>query len=210
MTIAPERRPAHTGSVLDLPDPGWAWRAKAACIDVDPELFTITGNAHPDPDAVEACDACPVRQQCLVGACRAGDTATYRGGMTPAERHRWVISQGLKPAGFVSDASQKPLTRTGPRRDIDTAAAVALHRQGNSYEVIGRLLGCSSRTAQRRVEAWAAGLPTPDMRQPVTTEQIAAMRADGSTIRQIAGHFKMSPTAVADRLSVAREQGLLS
>ena len=64
------------------------WRDRAACLEVDPELFFPVGEAHTAEQVAEAvavCMPCPVRADCL----RYALTATHAGiwgGKTEAER----------------------------------------------------------------------------------------------------------------------------
>lgn len=69
-----------------------SWQARAACRDVDPELFfpVGTGGASFDGQVAEAkavCARCPVRGDCLSWAL-AGLEFGIAGGATPEERRR--------------------------------------------------------------------------------------------------------------------------
>lgn len=49
---------------------GWGWRARAGCVDVDPELFFPVGESGCAVEAQVAaaktvCARCPVRSECL-------------------------------------------------------------------------------------------------------------------------------------------------
>lgn len=79
-------------SALDpLPVIAWpTWMERAACAELDPELFFATeAHAGDRLRALTACMGCPVRQQCLDHA-RALERATRLdgiwGGMTAAQR----------------------------------------------------------------------------------------------------------------------------
>lgn len=67
------------------------WRAEAACLGVDPELFFPRRNdaasGKPDREAAKAvCRPCPVREECLDHALAAGERHGIWGGLTELER----------------------------------------------------------------------------------------------------------------------------
>jgi WhiB family redox-sensing transcriptional regulator len=66
------------------------WRNRAACRDVDPELFAPVGTEGPAElqiaDAKAVCNRCPVKTECLDGAIAERDDWTVRGGTTAGER----------------------------------------------------------------------------------------------------------------------------
>lgn len=69
------------------------WRARAACRDVDPELFYPVGdvwegvgNERRAEQAKAVCAVCPVRALCLADALERGDAWAILGGTLPAER----------------------------------------------------------------------------------------------------------------------------
>ena len=62
-----------------------SWVDRAACRQMDVELFVIPRpGARPSPEAVAACESCPVIAQCL--ATSDPDDRLYRAGMTKTER----------------------------------------------------------------------------------------------------------------------------
>lgn len=68
---------------------GASWATRAACRDMDTDLFFPPGpDSPPDPDAVAACASCPMRSQCLEFALSHPQMAKhgYWGGMTESER----------------------------------------------------------------------------------------------------------------------------
>lgn len=71
--------------------PGGDWRHRAACRDVDPELFFPVGSAGPaqvqTARAKAVCARCPVVAECLGFAVRALAEGVA-GGLTAAERGR--------------------------------------------------------------------------------------------------------------------------
>ena len=66
------------------------WRHRAACRDVDPELFFPIGNSGPAllqiQEAKQVCARCTVRTQCLDWALETGQDAGVWGGMSEEER----------------------------------------------------------------------------------------------------------------------------
>lgn len=65
------------------------WRSRAACRDVDPELFFPLGDMFPPKQlraAKAVCRRCEVRRQCLAWAVQTGLTDGIAGGLTEAER----------------------------------------------------------------------------------------------------------------------------
>jgi len=68
---------------------GTDWRARAACRDVDPELFFPLGTSDANLVQIDAakqiCRTCPVCEPCLRWALDSGDTGVW-GGTTEHER----------------------------------------------------------------------------------------------------------------------------
>ncbi|MER5884546.1 WhiB family transcriptional regulator [Streptomyces sp. NPDC001941] len=68
------------------------WSQRAACLEVDPELFFPVGSKGPalrqEAEAKAVCDRCPVRRQCLAYALDAGQLAGVWGGTNEDERGR--------------------------------------------------------------------------------------------------------------------------
>ena len=66
------------------------WRSKAACLDVDPELFFPIGNTGPAlrqiEDAKSVCRRCTVVEQCLSWALTSGQDSGVWGGLSEDER----------------------------------------------------------------------------------------------------------------------------
>jgi WhiB family transcriptional regulator, redox-sensing transcriptional regulator len=66
------------------------WRHRAACRDVDPELFFPVGTTGPAADQVEqakaVCRGCPVSATCLSWALDTGQDSGVWGGLTEEER----------------------------------------------------------------------------------------------------------------------------
>lgn len=72
------------------------WRDKAACLDVDLDVFYVPGSntRDPYPEARKLCATCPVVDACLEAALEAESSAPhvnahgYRGGKTASARRR--------------------------------------------------------------------------------------------------------------------------
>ncbi|MDA2813629.1 WhiB family transcriptional regulator [Nocardiopsis sp. RSe5-2] len=66
------------------------WVRQGACRQYDPELFFPVSTAGPGSQttslAKAVCRSCPVRQECLRWALRAGEADGVWGGTTPEER----------------------------------------------------------------------------------------------------------------------------
>lgn len=66
------------------------WRSRAACRNLDPDLFFPVGETGDALEQVEAakavCRVCPVQQECLEYALAANEQAGIWGGTTEAER----------------------------------------------------------------------------------------------------------------------------
>lgn len=73
--------------------PSWyPWRERAACRDLDTDLFFPVGEgpeAQAQADAAkQVCASCPVREECLSFALATRQEAGVFGGMTEEERRR--------------------------------------------------------------------------------------------------------------------------
>jgi WhiB family redox-sensing transcriptional regulator len=74
------------------PPVGRNWRAAAACLNEDPELFFPLGSTGPSLDQIDeakaVCVGCPVRTACLEWALQAGPDAAHGvwGGLDEDER----------------------------------------------------------------------------------------------------------------------------
>jgi WhiB family redox-sensing transcriptional regulator len=71
-------------------DPTLPWHERAACLGQDPELFFPVGNSGPAlvqiDEAKAVCGRCPVAEQCLRWALKAGQVDGIWGGTTESER----------------------------------------------------------------------------------------------------------------------------
>jgi WhiB family redox-sensing transcriptional regulator len=66
------------------------WRHRAACRDVDPELFFPIGNSGPAlmqiEEAKQVCSTCSISEACLKWALESGQDAGVWGGLSEDER----------------------------------------------------------------------------------------------------------------------------
>lgn len=131
------------------------WRFRAACREVDPELFFPPPAAGPSYDAQVAkakavCAGCPVRAECLDEALRRIPDGIC-GGLTPEERraHR---GPRVKPASAMVPATLADAEALGKggRRKV----GIYLLGVGRPVGYVRDKLGVEDRTVQR----WAANL----------------------------------------------------
>src|SRR5262249_49049244 len=84
-SLAAERLIAMTHADID-------WRARAACLSADPDLFFPLSSAGPSLEqlrlAKSVCARCPVRAPCLDFAIGTDQTHGVWGGTSEDERHR--------------------------------------------------------------------------------------------------------------------------
>jgi hypothetical protein len=79
------------GNMPPVPRPtDRSWMARAACRGMDTNLFYVDAGESYAPEAVAACEACPVKGPCLASADNDDYIGgAYRAGMTPSQRKRW-------------------------------------------------------------------------------------------------------------------------
>lgn len=65
------------------------WPLVPPCAD-DPELFFASSNSTKRAEAVDLCQSCPIRAQCLSYAVAAAEREGIWGGLTAAERRAAV------------------------------------------------------------------------------------------------------------------------
>jgi hypothetical protein len=142
------------------------FRHRAACREVDPELFFPTAESGTVWQAQVAaakavCAGCPVRAECLAWALQALPDGVA-GGMTPQERRR----EGRRPwAGRrgVQRVSAQPLTPSsrscrpigGARSELGAAGRAALAAGASPRQV-----AVEFRVTARTVQRWAQDLRT--------------------------------------------------
>lgn len=65
------------------------WRDEAICAQMDGDFwFPNDGDWHTAQRAIEVCNTCPVRENCLQYALDAGEREGIYGGKTPRQRMR--------------------------------------------------------------------------------------------------------------------------
>lgn len=88
---ASQQKP-HGAQWHKKPVPLWVPSAIPACRGMDTALFYPARTAPADQEALDACEACAVRQECLDKAMEEEGSARtrygVRGGKTPDERYR--------------------------------------------------------------------------------------------------------------------------
>lgn len=105
----PAPRPSPDGG-------GLHWRARGACVDLDPELF-FPDSSDPATQALAACAGCPVRTACLSWALTNGETHGVWGGMTETDRLRTRFGT---PATSTSQRSTSAATPAVADATADT------------------------------------------------------------------------------------------
>lgn len=200
MSTQLDERPTRT--VADLPDPGDAWVRRAACIGTDPDLFSIgRGRAVPPPAAVRTCRRCPVAGACLIDAVRQGDDGTYRGGMTPKDRERWLARHRITPLPLRSSIDP-PRPENYARVEIDLDAVARMRAQSVTWREIGWHFGCSAETAARhwRLSGRATTRVRPSNRVEIDEAVIVQMHAEGASLRAISRALGVSDATIGKRL----------
>ncbi|WP_372476614.1 WhiB family transcriptional regulator [Pseudonocardia terrae] len=125
------------------------WRAQAACVGEDPELFFPVVEEGPLCEdqvtaAKKVCARCPVRDACLEWSTLYIHVG-IAGGLT-AEERRCARVESLEPL-------KGRVRRPSPRDDI-RAAGFALIAQGESTQDVAARCGVTDRT----VERWRAAI----------------------------------------------------
>ncbi|WP_308190942.1 WhiB family transcriptional regulator [Pseudonocardia terrae] len=138
---------------------GPQWMARAACRDVDPEVFFPVAESGPLREqevtrAKEICAGCPVRSQCLAWAFYALPYGVA-GGLDADERSE-LRGGGEKIAAEDLTALQRWSLQRG---EVIAAGRRAL-AAGTSRARVARQFGVSRRTVDR----WAAALTVGSVR----------------------------------------------
>ncbi|GAA1866502.1 hypothetical protein GCM10009772_47390 [Pseudonocardia alni subsp. carboxydivorans] len=136
------------------------WRARAACRDVEPDLFfpTPTNGAAlvaAERRALSVCRVCPVLEACRTWAI-AEQPHGIAGGLTEDERRRARRATTLR-----AGRAERPAVVPGPSARTDRAPVIAAGQTaltaGTDRGDIARALGMTRRTVDR----WAAALAVP-------------------------------------------------
>jgi len=200
--------------------PASHWRARAACLGADPEIFFPVGEPADPFDvrnaaALALCAVCPVRATCLaealdripdgvVGGMTAGQRRAYRAHV--ARRAAPATAPAAVPAAPEPERVPVPAPRprrrpaatgtdgTSPRK-ATRAVGVGLLDAGEPWRKIAEQLDVSLRT----VERWAAwhGTPRPAYVRP-RLHPVSAKEA-----RRMGGSAPRRPTDLARRVEAA-------
>lgn len=131
---------------------GRDWRNKAACRDVDPELFFPVGDRGPAlaqiAEAKSVCQRCPVMSECLQHALAALPDG-IAGGQTAEERRQMIAGSRRR----TSRVDGPPVGAS--RTEVTDAGRAALHA-GRSVREVAQLCRVSQRTAERWAQEIAA------------------------------------------------------
>ena len=135
------------------------WRTRAACLDVDPELFFPTAESGPAygtqvTAAKAVCAGCPVRTECLIEAL-ARIPYGIAGGLTSHERDqlRRGATRTARPAVLDEVVDGPPSGMTPQER---AGVGRLLLAAGRST----RQVATDCRVTARTVERWATTRPT--------------------------------------------------
>lgn len=134
------------------------WRHRAACQDVDPELFfpVSTGGRGPEPSAwdrvqaepaVAVCRSCPVVDECRRWAVDNRITDGVFGAMLPYDRAVWADQRGARPA----PPEPEPETPRTGRPSQETRTIRALLDGGVAQELVAAAAGVTVKTLRRKV-----------------------------------------------------------
>ncbi|MBW0101474.1 WhiB family transcriptional regulator [Pseudonocardia sp. KRD-291] len=145
------------------------WRARAACCDVDGELFFPAAEAGPELERAEAsakrvCAGCPVRSECLAWAMESLPFGVA-GGLGEAERVE------LRRIGRLSRRVRRtPATLPVPTRSPSNGRASLQREAGTAALAAGRdrdRVAAECGVSRRTVDRWAAALRTDSVRAGV-------------------------------------------
>lgn len=146
------------------PAPRWGeeldWRARAACRDVDPELFfptAVDGAALVTAErrALSVCRACQVLEACRSWAV-VEQPHGVAGGLTEDERRRARRATSRRAGRTVPPAAVPGPSPRTDRAPVIAAGQTALTAGADRGDV-ARALGVTLRTVDR----WAAALAVP-------------------------------------------------
>lgn len=133
-------------------EPGLGWRWRAACRDMNPELFEPWQNKV-NPEAAAACAVCPVAEQCKAQGLAIGDTHMVRAGMTPNQRR-------------AERAKDEALRKQPTGRPMPTLEQ--LYLDGYPPVRIAAILGIPPRTARYRISVLRGCVVRGDKKKKAT------------------------------------------
>lgn len=103
---------AFVRDLIEMP----AWKADAACRDLDPDLFfPAPGESHTEAQAV--CRRCDVQAECLAYALTSDERFGVWGGTSERERRR------------IRRARQRAVGQLGPERPVDHGTTESEYRR---------------------------------------------------------------------------------
>jgi WhiB family redox-sensing transcriptional regulator len=101
------------------------WRTRAACREVDPELFFPVGTNGPAlaqiDEAKAICTGCNVTGECLTWAMESGQETGVWGGLSEDERHA-LRRQRLTPVSSTDELGPQLVRQHQPREGAATLA----------------------------------------------------------------------------------------
>ena len=127
---------------------GEDWRERAACRDVDPELFYPVSETDDGP-AKAICDRCPVRPQCLNRAIETGEAFGVWGGTNPRERKK------IRERRATEKRRRSILERWAEYRDSGLTTVEIAHRLDLAPTTLYTTLDRARRAGDPRVPAAA-------------------------------------------------------
>lgn len=124
------------------------WRQSGVCIGMDPDdFFPVAPGAPGEAEALRACAACPVREQCLAWALEVGESFGILGGLTEDER------RGLR-AGMPSSRPLPVLCDSGrhlvPHAESCGTCSAERRRKASAMRETTRVRDQAGRKGPRR------------------------------------------------------------
>lgn len=113
------------------------WRASAACLGADPELFYPVSKKRKDAEeALAICDVCPVRETCVAEELeRGGMQWGVRGGTTEYERRAMLRAKTeRRPARTCAVCGAGLSGAFGQRYCSDQCRLTVKRRRQNAYD----------------------------------------------------------------------------
>jgi WhiB family redox-sensing transcriptional regulator len=167
------------------------WRHRAACRNLDPEIFFPVGTSGPAllqiVEAKSICRRCPVAAECLTWALESGQDYGVWGGTSEDERRALARRAGRSREHSADPAPRprpdpEPLTGRQRRGARVRAEGIALLLDGATPRQVADETGVDERTAQR----WAARpevrrhvprtVPPQSQRDPLSRRSLACAR----------------------------------
>jgi hypothetical protein len=161
------------------------WRHRAACRNLDPEIFFPVAEVGPalarqEARALAVCARCPVRAECLAYALKAIPYG-IAGGMTEGQRRALRTPAVPAPPGDPAPRRRpdpSPLAGRSHRGERVRAQGIALLLGGSTPREVAAELEVNERTAER----WAARpevralVPRQTTRDPLSRRSLCGRR----------------------------------